>query len=760
MIHHPQSWYRSWRPRGAKALVIAVVVIGLIGLGVPATSPGAPSDPAGPEWSCETADECFKSVVALRNSRGTPDDRDRLLSIKAQRLRTIMERYPASLWAKRAGLLLGVLLIDREPGEAIRQLKGAQRDFPHLDDYLRLWTGESLLNLNDATAAATMFQSIGESVPDSTLLLRAAYRTGDALFLGNDCPAATDWFGRALAINDKDAAAPMALLRLGECHTRAGRPGEARAAFKQIWIRFPQTAEARDARAHLDAAVGEEAWRPSADDHYQRALAFSGQAMHTEAIEEFRRFLSLGAQDPRRFEARLRLGTAQARLKQYEQAREMFRQLSTEGVPESREAIVWLARVYLRQGAGDKLLELARSAQNGALSGDQKATIHLFAGIWLEDEGRYDEAIAAYRLVAKFGETATQRAEGQWRVGWVQYRIARYAHAAESFAQLAEGRVAVYEPQALYWLGRASELARNGKAGESYRRVCQGYEFSYYCQLASQRVGQTSGALQAVPVSADRDSAASLPESRRPEIERHPAYRRAIELKMLGLGQDAARELAALTDRYRNDEDVLLALSALLNEVGAYHPALRLAKTHFRDKLERGGHPASSILWTVAYPTGLVPTIQAQGVPQVNPYLAAAIIREESQYDEKALSMVGAVGLMQLMPITANQVAQRFGFSAVERDDLYDQMKNIQLGVRYLGQLLDQFSGNVAHAVAAYNAGPTAVSHWIAMHRGREQDEFIELIPYQETRLYVKRVLRSFGEYLRLNQSSSRPPLS
>ena len=116
--------------------------------------------------------------------------------------------------------------------------------------------------------------------------------------------------------------------------------------------------------------------------------------------------------------------------------------------------------------------------------------------------------------------------------------------------------------------------------------------------------------------------------------------------------------------------------------------------------------------------------------------------------------MVGAVGLMQLMPATANQVAQRFGLSAVERDDLFDQGTNIGLGVRYLGQLLDQFSGNVAYAVAAYNAGPTAVTGWISTDGKREQDEFIELIPYQETRLYVKRVLRSYGEYVRLH----RPP--
>jgi soluble lytic murein transglycosylase len=68
--------------------------------------------------------------------------------------------------------------------------------------------------------------------------------------------------------------------------------------------------------------------------------------------------------------------------------------------------------------------------------------------------------------------------------------------------------------------------------------------------------------------------------------------------------------------------------------------------------------------------------------------------------------------------------------------------------------LIEQYGGNLAHAVAAYNAGPIAVNSWIALHRGREQDEFVELIPYQETRLYVKRVLRSYGEYRRLHGAS------
>jgi soluble lytic murein transglycosylase len=166
--------------------------------------------------------------------------------------------------------------------------------------------------------------------------------------------------------------------------------------------------------------------------------------------------------------------------------------------------------------------------------------------------------------------------------------------------------------------------------------------------------------------------------------------------------------------------------------------------------LERGGEELPLALWHAAYPTIYLPVIRTYAGKLVDPFLVAAIIREESQYDTRALSRVGAIGLMQVMPATAEALAAKLGVAELERDDLFDQEINIRIGVSYLGQLLEQFSGNVLYAVAAYNAGPQAVSAWTAKYGDKEPDEFVELIPYQETRQYVKRVLRSYREYFRL----------
>ena len=705
---------------------------------------------------CVSAEDCFRSAVALNERSGSPVQRDQTMMLKIDQLRSVMDLYPSTIWAKRAGVVLGVLLIERDPVEAAKRLQAVQPDMPVLDDYLRLWIGESLLKRNEPIQAAELLETIPKVVPDSNLIAKAAYRTGEAWYSANVCFRAVDWLTRAVALADKDPSAPLALWHQAECHIRENRLPDARTALTQLWLRYPQSPEAREAKARLDTALGGESWAPTADDHLIRAQAFLGLAMQVEAVEELRRFLVLAPGHPRRFDARLKLGVAYVRLKQYDQARETFRGLVADRVQESSEATVWLARVYLRQSQGDKLIALARSVAQGSLGGDQRAMVHLFAGVWLEDQGQFDEAIEMFRQVAKVGDSASQRAEGLWRAGWAQYRTARYRDAAETFRSVVELHVNGFEPQAMYWAARADEREKNTTVADQYTRLCQRHAYSYYCQLAARRLSLPP----ATPVATSTERPASeeasrLPENRRSEIERHVVYQRGIELKILGFAQDAARELGALTEHYSRDPEVLLAFSTLLSEVGAYYPALRVAKVHFKEKLERSGQPTAPALWTVAYPTGLLPTITAQGITAVDPYLAAAIIREESQYDEKAVSMVGAVGLMQLMPVTANAVAQRYGFPAVGREELFDQETNIRLGVRYLGQLLEQYGGNLAHAVAAYNAGPIAVNSWIAVHRGREQDEFVELIPYQETRLYVKRVLRSYGEYRRLHHGTS-----
>ena len=696
------------------------------------------------EVACESAEACYRTAMTTED--GTISLQDRVRK-KIERLRLVPLREPESVWAKRALLLIGVLSTEADPAEAVRQLQTVQSDVPMLDDYVRLWRGEALLKLGEASQAAVLFESIVED-PDSILLARASFRAGEAWHRAGQCGKAIDPLLRAIALAPQDLFAPTGQFMVADCEARENRTADSQAAFRHLWIRYPNSPEAREALARLSLSTNNGPWRPTPDDLYSRATALSALALHADAAEELQKFLSLVPQHPKRDEAKLKLGTALVRLKRYDQARDVYRSLANGQSPQAGEGAVWLARVYLRQDAGDRLLGLLSTVPaHLLLSGDQKAMIHMLSGIWLDDQGQSDKAILKYRQAAQSAESNGQRLEALWRIGWAYYRTGQYQTAVESFQKIVGGvEDPQWTPQALYWIGRTRERLHDAQAIETYAHLCRRYLFTYYCQLAQPKLDSPIPASVVVDV----PLAVGFGTETINDLKKDHHYLKAIELKLLGLDQDAAKELAFLPDRYAKDRAVIMELCGLLSEAGEHHQALRLARLYFREPIERGnGGGVPEKLWSVAYPTAYLSVIRTYA-GSVDPFLAAAIIREESQYDIRALSRVGAVGLMQVMPATAQIMAKKSGGGDVGREDLFNHVTNIRFGVTYLGQLLEQFSRNVTQVVASYNAGPQAVSAWMAKYAGKDPDEFVEMIPYLETRQYVKRVLRSYREYLRL----------
>ena len=132
-------------------------------------------------------------------------NKEQVLTLKLERLQQLADRFSGTLWGKRAGLLSGVLLIERDPASAMQFLRGAQRDFPVLDDYIRVWIAESQLNLGQAKEAAVLLESIPMAVPDSNIWARRRIRRVKPGIRRPLVAESTTWFGRAVAMNDKDA---------------------------------------------------------------------------------------------------------------------------------------------------------------------------------------------------------------------------------------------------------------------------------------------------------------------------------------------------------------------------------------------------------------------------------------------------------------------------------------------------------------------------------------------------------------------------
>ncbi|MFO0775653.1 MAG: transglycosylase SLT domain-containing protein [Nitrospiraceae bacterium] len=693
-----------------------------------------------------------------RTNRTSPLDAKDVLA-RLDKLQPILEQHAGSLWAKRAGLVMGVALRERDPGRAIQHLRMARRDFPVLDEYVRLWTGQALMAAGDTAEGAAMLQSIGEVAPGSLIASRATFEAAEGWYRSGHCDRAIALYPKAFRTDDnekiKDTTFPAGYLHLADCFQQLQQSADAQDTWRRLWVKYPGAPEARAAYQRL-TAPGPTTFKPSAEDRLARAKELHAQALHEEAIEEFRQVfagpagLSAGALS----EAKSKLGMSYVRVKRYDQAKTVFQELISARASEAGEAVVWLARVYLRLSEGEALLKLPQAYPKVSLTSEQRAMVYILRGVWQEDQNNSVAAAEAYKKAAEQGVTSNHYSEALWKIGWVWYRAGQWKLALAAWEKLAaQPERDTLVPQALYWMARTGERNKDSRANDWYRQVCQRYPVTYYCQLARQRDAGLPLRVTTADPTVDLPGPESLPTDKREEVTRDPAYRRAVELRLLGLDQDAARELTDLTQRHAREQPVVLALSRLLGEAGAHGQALRLARVHFRDELELRGTLSTPALWNVGYPTVFVPTIAAQGMKGVDPYLAAAVIREESQYDGRAVSRVGAIGLMQVMPATASAVAKRFGLADVTRDELFDETTNVRIGVRYLDQLLEQFQGNVHYAVASYNAGPQAVASWVAKHGSRDPDEFVELIPYQETRLYVKRVVRSYREYRRLNDA-------
>src|SRR6185369_10752625 len=212
---------------------------------------------------------------------------------------------------------------------------------------------------------------------------------------------------------------------------------------------------------------------------------------------------------------------------------------------------------------------------------------------------------------------------------------------------------------------------------------------------------------------------------------------RAHELGELTLQPSAVAEL----DEARSlaSEDLALRL-LLLREYarnGAYQRIVALSN---QQPLARYGDELARYRYPLAYWDSVQKYSKDTGI---DPYLVVSLIRQESLFDPKAISPASAHGLMQLLHSTAARTAARLKLSAPPREKLYDPEVNLKLGIHHLKELLQRFSNNSVKAVAAYNAGENAVSRWETRFAGMEDDEFVERIPYTETQLYVKLVLRN-----------------
>jgi peptidoglycan lytic transglycosylase len=618
-----------------------------------------------------------------------------------------------------------------------------------LVEYARLYEAESKLKLGDGTAARPVLLRAAEVMDEGRLAPSALLEAATLLQSAGDDATAIILLRRFLDRRNDHPSAARARLQLGQALLAQGRAAEAGRAFNELRILSPTAPETAVASEQLrllaERGLGGPA--PSPRERVERTERLLAAGLGDASRSEAQELLNEGLAPDLRGRALKILVDVARRAGRYDAALGLVqRALNT--LPGDHRApwLLELARLQQRRSVEQTLATFDRLVREYPKSSDAAEALLLKARL-LEDERRPGEAKAAYEKLAAEYADDEQGSTALWRLGWLAWFRAAPAEAARTWTRLLASRGRSYQEAARYWIARADE--QRGEAESATARFAElvgEAPRSYYGILSAQRSGRLPPSPVVAPV--------ALPSDPFEPLRADASYARVEALRAVGLADFADEEMADLTRRMPAEPRVLYGLAASYARESRYHLALRILRRHFLALARSGVEGVPRTFWEMFYPLGWrTELMDAAGRAAIDPFFVAAVVREESSFSPRARSRVGARGLMQLMPDTARALALSRRLAFTSPDLLEDPGANLELGTTYLAGLLREF-GDMRLATAAYNAGPARVREWWRARRSEDLDVFVEQIPFNETRAFVKRVMLSWDEYRRLYGAS------
>lgn len=724
-------------------------------------SAGAPERAVGaPEATISSIQVPQPAIALLAESAALGDD-----TARAELARLSAELDGAA--QDQAALALGGLLISDESWrEALGPLREAA-DGEVAPDYAALLFARAVVRgqLADAVdEARTLLAPVVAGADTPFLAAEARLRAFQLETLAGAWPEAARQGLALLAATPPPDALDEVRWLTAEALRLSGRTDEAVELYRAIWRETPGSARAREGRERL-AAAGVEVEPPEGAERLAWIEAMQSAGLHREALAELAPLAAAGGDPELRRQALAAEASSHFVLRENQRVVEVAETLRREA-PASAAAAEAALQAMRALGRDDRVAEIRAweewlRATHPASPTTAEARYYL-AAILAGTPGEETAGRDVLREIAAAG--GERAADALWRIAWVERGLGDDAAAREALERLlASDTGSGYRAASLYWLARLAEPPEAPRAIELYRTVRRELPRDYYATAAAERLRELGvepgtagpGSQAAVPPAS---AAPPLPPpdpltdpTRRPE----PAYRRAVELAALGLPRLAAAELATLD--LDADPAAALGLARLHHRGGDTWSAIRLLLARFDDELTGvplGAPGVPREVWETLYPfpyreqvADAVARAAAPGAP-LDPWLVASLARRESLFWRRAASAAGAVGVMQLVPPTAARVAESLGLPAPDRAALFDPELNVALGTAELARLIAAFDGHRAPALAAYNAGETVAREWWeARPPGQPLDEWIETIPYTETRLYVKAILGTHPLY-------------
>ncbi|HEV2720786.1 MAG TPA: transglycosylase SLT domain-containing protein, partial [Thermoanaerobaculia bacterium] len=618
--------------------------------------------------------------------------------------------------------------------------------------------------------------------------------------------AAKDPAALAQAADADPIIAPWLRLRIAEL---TKNNDEAIAQLKRIIQQTPASSAATTARIRL-AALVPEAYADTAsipidtftEDEFvnlakaradvatavrMRLLTEFPQGRHTEETYGFLARATPSPLDQLGFDESLRIANQLAGHDRYDQALDMFKRIAQRFPNAGNQSAYRAARVRAlfhsrhytdlladtanvndpsllllraraawRVGQNDEFLRgVARLNRDFADSKEAAEALVMRSKFYTSDEPHLDLAARDLEQAIDNNDLGAD-GENLWALGWTYFLAKRFDDALSTFdryqQRFPDGD---YLSNSLFWAGKIYDrLGDRAKRDAKWHELESKYPYGYFSYRARELAGDAP-----IPPSEIANGNVF------PNIDAliasvsDPRLDAVRELAAVGLYADATAEMKRVAAAYPTNAGIAYMLADLYVQAGQPFAANNVLQKRFRDFIRHGGSGIPHRFWEILYPLAYWDTIKSETAKrQLDPYLIAAISRQESGFEPSTVSNAGAVGVMQIMPAEAAAIATDAGIAPPTREQLFDPATNIAVGAAEFAQKLARMNGNIVLAIAAYNAGEDAVGKWRAQVPVDDIDLFVESIPYAETRLYVKTVTRNRFEYRRIYENASPQP--
>ena len=704
-----------------------------------------------------------RGIPAAVASGGTPVKNGPLAAlVKAWRpaptpqRRTSLEAYAAAHPSDQNGslarLALGIGSYEQKDyAHAVTALDGLAAKLPRIADYAAYYLAAARLELKNTDSLGKDLAAVHAGEVRSPLSGKAWVVEARALQTAQPAEAV-----RILREHYNELPQPDGDIILADSYQAAGDPSHAVDFYQRVYYQYIAGDAAQRAAAALITlrdAMGARYPAPLGAQLLQRAGRLLDARQYDKAREEYQSAADQtnGLEHER---ALVRLGQVDFAAGKSAAACSYWNSLEVSPLDSGAERLFDLEECNRRAGDETAMMQAVdRLAKEYPQSPWRLKALIGAANRYLVT-GRSSDFVPLYTAAYQTFQTDPDAGLYHWRVCFQAY-----LHRQNDAGDLLREHLRMYGSHpsagsALYFLGRYYEDNGDLKSARAcYRKLSDSYQNHYFSMLARERlarpeVAAASGDSAADPVLAVVKLAPATPVPTVASGATTARIDRSRLLRTAGLDDLADAELRFGA---RNGAQGPLLGMEIAQQAESAHRALHVMKVLAPDYLNLNMDSAPRKFWEMLFPMPYRADLEMYARQRgLDPFLVAGLIRQESEFDPEALSPANAYGLTQVMPVTGREFARKVGIARFTTKQLWQPAVNLRIGTSILRSMLDSNGGRVEQTLAAYNAGPSRVTLWSGWGEYREPAEFVESIPFNETREYVQAVLRNADIYRRL----------